>query len=154
MKIATNSQRPIPWRADSIGPWLNSLGFLSWLGSITSAALVFLFNHSSKNGLDGSPWDIRGWALLLSILFAEHVYLAVQFVVRGVIHKFDSPGLQKERAERFAMRKKLLERMVEHDVTEEASGPGVSGGEKITRATLEEEARTLSVAGEGKPEQL
>ena len=156
MKIATNSKRPIPWRADSIGPWLNALGFLSWLGSITSAALVFLF-HNNKNGPGGSPWDIRGWALLLSILFAEHLYLAVQFVVRGVIRKFDSPGLQKERAERFAMRKKLLQRMGEGDVVadEATSGPRVvSGGEKITRELLEEEARKLSIAGEGSPEQL
>lgn len=154
MKIAINSQRPIPWRADSIGPWLNSLGFLSWLGSLTSAALVFLFNHSTKNGVDASPWDIRGWALLLSILFAEHLYLAVQLVVREVIRKFDSPGLQKERAERFAMRKRLLQRTVDHDVTEEVSGPGVSGGEKITRETLEDEVRRLSMAGQGTPERL
>lgn len=155
MKIATNCQRPIPWRADSIGPWLNALGFLAWLGSITSAALVFLF-HSIRNGDGpaGSPWDIRGWALLLSILFAEHLYLAVQFVVRGVIRKLDSPGLQKEKAERFAMRKKLLERMAERDVDAETSGPGVSGGEKITRETLEEEARRLSIMGEAGVEQL
>lgn len=115
MKIAANSQRPIPWRADSIGPWLDSLGFLSWLGSVTSAALVFLFKRN-KNGLDGSPWDITGWALLMSILCSEHLYLVVQRVVRGVIKKMDSPGLQKERAERFAMRKQLFERMVQQEV--------------------------------------
>jgi hypothetical protein len=155
VKIATNCQRPIPWRADSIGPWINALGFLSWLGSLTSAALVFLFHHGIKDGgPDGSPWDIRAWALLLAILGAEHVYLVVQFVVRGVIAKMDSPGLQKEKAERFAMRKKLLERMVERDVSDEAAGPGVSAGEKITREALEEEARRLSTAGEGRPEQL
>jgi hypothetical protein len=153
VKIATNCQRPIPWRADSIGPWLDALGFLSWLGSLTSAALVFLF-HGSNGGPDGSPADIRGWALLLSILFAEHLYLVVQIVVRGVIRKLDSPGLQKEKAERFAMRKQLLEKMMERDISEETSGPGVSGAEKITRASLEEEARKLSVAGEGRPEQL
>ncbi|KAJ4300413.1 hypothetical protein N0V88_003088 [Collariella sp. IMI 366227] len=122
--IAANSQRPIPWRADSIGPWLNALGFLSWMGSVTSAALVFLF-HSTKG--DGSPWDIKGWALLLAILFAEHLYLVVQIVVRGVVKKLDSPGLQKEKAERFTMRK---------------------------RDALEEEARRLSVAGAVTPEQL
>lgn len=153
MKIAANSQRPIPWRADSIGPWLNSLGFLSWLGSITSAALVYLF-HACKDRADGSPWDIRGWALLLSILFAEHVYLVVQFVVRGIVRKLDSPGLQKEKAERFAMRKQLLERMTEMDVSEETTSPGMSRGEKITREALEEETRKLWIAGGGRPEQL
>jgi hypothetical protein len=158
MKIATNCQRPIPWRADSIGPWLNALGFLAWLGSITSAALVFLFNSTTKNGraaaADGSPWDIKGWALLLAILFAEHLYLLVQLVVRGVVRKLDSPGLQKERKERFAMRKRLLERMIQRDVSADVGGPGVSGGEGITREVLEEEARRLSIKGEGRPEEL
>ncbi|KAK4165965.1 calcium-activated chloride channel-domain-containing protein [Cladorrhinum sp. PSN259] len=154
MKIAVNSKRPIPWRADSIGPWLSSLGFLSWLGSLTSAALVFLFN-TNKSGPDGSPWNISGWALLLSILFSEHLYLVVQFVVRGVLAKLDSPGLQKERAERFAMRKLLLEQMVEHDVLSQEAGKGAPGllgqGEKITREALEQEARSLATA---KPEDL
>ncbi|KAK1759471.1 putative plasma membrane channel protein [Echria macrotheca] len=145
MKIAISSQRPIPWRADSIGPWLNALGFLSWLGSITSAAVVFLFKD--KSGPDGSPRNITGWALLLSILFAEHLYLLVQIVVRGVIHKLDSPGLQKERAERFRMRKQLLEQTFGQDISDESHGPGQTGGEKITRETLEEEARQLSIKG-------
>ena len=139
VKIATNCQPPIPWRADSIGPWLDALGFLSWLGSITSSAIVFLFHNKSKP--DGSPWDIRAWALLLSILFAEHLYLIVKIVVQNVIRKLDSPGLQKERAERFAMRKQLLEQTFGKDLSGEAHGPGNSGGEKITRAALEEEAR-------------
>ena len=154
MKIAISSQRPIPWRADSIGPWLNALGFLSWLGSLTSAALVFLFNKS-KNGPDGSPWDISGWALLLSILFAEHIYLVVQIVVRNVIKKMDSPGLQKERAQRFRMRKQLLEQTFGAgvDIEEESHGVGVKGGEKISRETLEEEARELSIKGSGSAEQ-
>jgi len=151
MKIATSCQRPIPWRADSIGPWLDSLGFLSWLGSITSAAIVFLFED--KTGPGGNPWGISGWALLLSILLSEHVYLVVQIVVRGVIQKLDSPGLQKERAERFAMRKQLLEQTLDKDMTEESHGPGLSGGEKITREALEEDARRESIKGRWSQEQ-
>ncbi|KAK3687654.1 calcium-activated chloride channel-domain-containing protein [Podospora appendiculata] len=163
MKIAISSQRPIPWRADSIGPWLNALGFLSWLGSVTSAALVFLFNRggdgheTSESHPNGSPWNISGWALLLSIIFAEHLYLVVQIVVRNVVAKLDNPGLQKEKAERFAMRKKVLEQTFgDQHVQEESSGPGMTGGEKITREALEEEAReaSRSVSGTGSPEQM
>lgn len=154
LKIAVNSKRPIPWRADSIGPWLNALGFLSWLGSITSAALLFLFNQ--KNGPDGSPWDIRGWALLLSIIFAEHLYLVVQSVVSHVVGKMDMPGLQKERAERFVMRRNLLQETLGQDITEEetATSPGLGVGEKITREILEDEARRTSLRGQGTPEDL
>jgi anoctamin-10 len=93
--------------------------------------------------------------LLLAVLFAEHLYMLVQLVVRGVVQKLDSPGLQKERSERYAIRKRLLEKMVEWDVSAaETHGPGVTSGEKITRTALEEEARKLSVVGEGRPEQL
>ncbi|KAK4145912.1 calcium-activated chloride channel-domain-containing protein [Dichotomopilus funicola] len=152
MKIATNCQRPIPWRADSIGPWLDSLGFLAWMGSLTSAALVFLFRDGPTAAFTRSPWDISGWALLLAVLLAEHAYLLVQLVVRGLVKKLDSPGLQKERSERYAIRKRLLERMFEWEGT--SAGLGSSAGEKITREVLEEEARKLSTVGGGAPEQL
>ena len=104
VKIALQTQRPVPWRADSIGPWLDSLAFLAWLGSITSAALVYLFSGTGL-GPGGSPWDIKGWGLLLTIFFSEHIFLGVQLGIRKALSKLDSPGLQKERAERFRVRK-------------------------------------------------
>lgn len=104
VKITVEMQRPVPWRADSIGPWLDALGFLSWLGSLTAAALVFLFNGSGL-GPEGTPWDIKAWGLLLTMFFSEHIYLIVQLAVRKALSKLDSPGLQKERAERFAIRR-------------------------------------------------
>jgi anoctamin-10 len=39
------------------------------------------------------------------MFFSEHIYLAVQLGVRTALSKIDSPGLQKERAERFLLRK-------------------------------------------------
>lgn len=153
MKISVSSKRPIPWRSDSIGPWITSLGFLSWLGSLTSAAIVFIFS-SDPYGPDGHPSNIKAWALLLSILFAEHLYLVVQYVVRYVISTMDSPGLQKERAERFAMRKLHLQETLGGDLAESAAAANFTGGEKITREALEEEARRASVTGQGTPEQL
>jgi anoctamin-10 len=104
LKIALETQRPVPWRADSIGPWLESLGFLSWLGSLTSAALVYLFSGDGL-GPDGTPWNIKAWGLLLAMFFSEHIYLGVKIAVRTALSKIDSPGLQKERGERFIVRK-------------------------------------------------
>jgi anoctamin-10 len=104
LKIALETQRPVPWRADSIGPWLDSLAFLSWLGSLTSAALVYLFSGDGL-GPDGTPWNIKAWGLLLTMFFSEHIYLGVKIAVRTILSKIDSPGLQKERAERFIVRK-------------------------------------------------
>ena len=150
MKIAIGSRRPIPWRADSIGPWLTSLGFLSWMGSLTSAAIVFLF-RKNPYGPDGLPSNIQAWGLLLSILFAEHLYLVVQIVVRHALDKLDSPGLQKERAERFAMRKHLLEESLGEEEAEKAISPTMAGREKITREALEDEARNASRKWQGTP---
>ena len=152
MKIAIGSRRPIPWRADSIGPWLTALGFLSWLGSLTSAAIVFLF-RKNPYGPDGSPSNIQAWGLLLSILFAEHIYLVVQLVVRHAVDKLDNPGLQKERAERFAMRKRLLEDTLGEEEAISAISPTMAGREKITREALEDEARDASRKGQGSPEE-
>ncbi|KAF7562489.1 hypothetical protein G7046_g1630 [Stylonectria norvegica] len=151
LKIAISCRRPIPWRSDSIGPWLTALGFLSWLGSITSAAIVFLCSGTHKDGL-GTASQVTAWGLLLSILLAEHFYLLVQMAVRFVMTKLDSPGLQKERKERFQMKKKLLGDNLGQGVSARSAAPGIENTEKITRASLEEEARNESLHGHGTPE--
>jgi len=145
VKICVEMQRPTPYRADSIGPWLDSLGFLTWLGSISTAALVYLFSNDGL-GPDGTPTDIKGWAFLLTIFFSEHIYLLVRWAVGVAISKMDSPGLQKERAERFQIRKRYLEETMGDDALE---APPPLHSEKITRASLEEDARqsTLRTSG-------
>ena len=137
VKICVEMQRPTPYRADSIGPWLDSLGFLVWLGSISTAALVYLFSNDGL-GPDGTPGAIQGWALLLSIFFSEHLYLLVRWGVRIAISKLDSPGLRKERGERFQVRKRYLEEAMGEDATDL---PTAIENEKITRKSLEEDAR-------------
>ena len=141
IKICVEMQRPTPQRADSIGPWLDSLGFLAWLGSITTAALTYLFSNDGL-GPDGTPADIKGWALLLTIFFSEHMYLLVRWGIRLAISKIDSPGLQQERAERFLVRKRYLQEFMGADAVDL---PPPMDSEKITRASLEEDARLGSL---------
>ena len=141
VKICVEMQRPTPYRADSIGPWLDSLGFLTWLGSITTAALVYLFSNDGL-GPDGTPSTIKGWALLLTIFFSEHIYLLVQWGVRLAVSKIDSPGMQKERNEHLQIRKRYLQETLGVDAMEL---PPPMESEKITRATLEEDARQGSL---------
>ncbi|KAL8945152.1 MAG: hypothetical protein Q9211_000304 [Gyalolechia sp. 1 TL-2023] len=141
VKICVEMQRPTPLRADSIGPWLDSLGFLTWLGSITTAALVYLFSNDGL-GPDGTPASIQGWALLLTVFFSEHVYLLVRWGVRLAVSKIDSPGIEKERAERFMVRKRYLQDVLGQDVMDVPPG---HTEEHITRASLEEDARQSSL---------
>ena len=141
-KIAVEMQRPTPHRADSIGPWLDSLGFLTWLGSITTAALVYLFSNDGL-GPDGTPVTIKGWALLLTIFCSEHIYLLIRLIVRVAISKIDSPGLQKERADRYMIRKRYLQ---QESFSEEFTADiSQENTEKITRDSLEEDARKSSL---------
>lgn len=156
-KICIECRRPIPRRADSIGPWLDSLGFLSWLGSITSAALVYMFSNDGL-GPDGTPGQIKGWGLLLAIFFSEHLYLLIRSVVQVFMSKIETPSTRKERAERYLLRKGYLDAAVDAEKRASQVEGGTDGGggdvdvdvdEKITHASLEEDARAGSLHSTG-----
>lgn len=141
MKICVEMQRPIPWRADTIGPWLDSLSFLSWLGSLTTSALVYMFRNDGI-GPNGEPSNVTLWALLLAVFFSEHIFILFRYAVRIAISKIDSPGLQKERRERYLIRKQYFE----ENLSALKKLPTLSGsGGEITRQSLEEEARQSSL---------
>jgi hypothetical protein len=134
-------RRPIPWRADTIGSWLDSLSFLTWLGSITTSALVYMFRNDGL-GPGGTPDTIKCWALLLTIFFSEHIFLSVRWAVRVAISKIESPGLQKERRQRFLVRQTY----VQESLTELEKKPGLkdlsmSEEQMSDRAAQEEKAR-------------
>ncbi|KAF4126623.1 anoctamin-10 [Geosmithia morbida] len=163
LKIAVGSRRPIPWRCDSIGPWLTALGFLSWLGSITSSAIVFLCSRPPDGELStASKITLAGF--LTSVLFAEHFYFAVQMTVDYVMSKMESPGLQKERRERFHLKRQLLgegqlqtvRRTAPSSAPRTASVGAATGADAsgITRQSLEDEAREQSLKGHGTDEEL
>ncbi|ORY17824.1 calcium-activated chloride channel-domain-containing protein [Clohesyomyces aquaticus] len=141
IKICVEMQRPTPWRADTIGPWLDSLSFLAWLGSLTTSALVYMFSNDGL-GPGGHPKSIEGWALLLSVMLSEHLFILLRWGVRLAISKLDSPGLQKERRDRFLVRKKYFE----ESLSELKRLPTMADkGEEITRKSLEEDAREGSL---------
>lgn len=151
-KLTVECRRPNPARADTLGPWLDSLEFLAWLGSITTAALVYMF--SGGNGPDGKPHAICLWALLLSVFLSEHTFLLVRMAVCYAISKFDSAAMRKERSERFMVRKKFLEEAGLADAIKPvATSPNsplkTASGEQafanITRESLEEDARRDSL---------
>jgi anoctamin-10 len=110
IKIATEHQRPAPVRADGIGPWINSLDFLTWAGSISTGAVVHLFGTDS---IAGGAW----WALPITIFISEHVFTALRSIVRTVLHRIGSEQIRKERDERYAMRVKYLKDIEAHRKT-------------------------------------
>ncbi|KAL1303378.1 hypothetical protein AAFC00_006773 [Neodothiora populina] len=143
VKICIEMQRPIPWRADTIGPWLDALSFLAWLGSLTTAAIVYMFSNDGV-GPGGVPHELKAWGLLLTVFFSEHIYMLVRWAVRIGISKIDSPGRQKERRDMFLVRQQYFKDSLA--LSEKAKPPKISDlGASVTRESLEEEARQSSL---------
>jgi hypothetical protein len=73
-------------RADSIGPWFDGLEFSTWLGNITSAALVNMFSSDGFSP-DVRPYLLKLSSLLLCVFCSEHIYLIVRMAARTAISK-------------------------------------------------------------------
>lgn len=145
MKICSEMQRPTPFRAESIGPWLDSLVFLTWMGSVTESAMCYMFSGNGV-GPDGSPKGITAWLLLLTIFLSEHVFLFARWVIRVAIGKLDSPAAQRERRERYVVRRKYFEESLsELDKLPDLKVKGEGEGEGISRGKLEDDQRELSL---------
>jgi hypothetical protein len=52
--MTVHHRRPIPTRTDTIGPWLDGLTLLTWVGAMMNAALVYLFSPQILNDTSGS----------------------------------------------------------------------------------------------------
>ncbi|KAI5294485.1 hypothetical protein KEM52_003905 [Ascosphaera acerosa] len=118
VKICLECRRPVPMRAEGIGSWLDSLEFLAWLGSITSTAMLYMFRSRHRQG--GEPAvtgdlteDVTGWLLLLSIIFAEHTYLLLRWVVQKVVASVESPTRKALKASQYLLRKEHLDSMID-----------------------------------------
>ncbi|KAI0831862.1 DUF590-domain-containing protein [Trametes gibbosa] len=110
-KIAVHVRRPIPTRTDTIGPWLDTLTFLTWLGALTNSALVYLFRpsdhckplgtslsraHHRLSSPRGSAEEYLTAALLIA-LGASHGYIVLRMVVRHTLERVLWRGTKEER---------------------------------------------------------
>jgi len=148
-KITVNQRRPIPTRTDTMGPWLETLSFMTWLGALTNTALVFLFHERSTSSPSGfsilpslTPTDGHGslstimTTTLLLALTASHVYMIMRGLVRHILvralWKGSSAAKESERMDEEVKSEWL--KQVEKDVSpvdaatnaqsEEAGGKG------------------------------
>jgi anoctamin-10 len=158
LKISVEQQRPLPHRADTIGPWLDSLAFLTWLGSLTSSALVYMFSNGGV-GSHGTPYAMTGWALLLTVFLSEQIFLAVQWGVRTAISKMSTPAMVQDRRRKYVLRQRYVEQSFKL-VSEKATPAGAAAAglgldasttfEKIDKESLEDHARDVA---SGTPEE-
>jgi len=89
-KIVTHSRRPLPQRSDTIGPWLEALGFLTWMAALTNSALVYLFEPRSTTSK-----TLMGGHRVGTTLDAEFTPSAnVNETSTGIFHDATSFGYQ------------------------------------------------------------
>jgi len=117
-KITHHNRRPMSTRTDSIGPWLESLSFLTWLSALSNSALVYLFREgttpqavntkleaddlvpSSSVSCNSTRRNLLFKAMLIA-LAASHGYILVRLMVRHMLEKIVWDGCkEKKEAER------------------------------------------------------
>jgi anoctamin-10 len=109
LKICVDHQRPAPIRSDGIGPWVASLESLTWLGSISSAAIVHLFG---SHRYLADHFGLGTWASLpITILLSEHMFMGFRAAIRFALSHMGSEQTRKEHAERYAERKKYSDEL-------------------------------------------
>lgn len=114
VKICVDMRRPIPSRAESIGPWLLDLKLITWLSSIVVSSLLAMFSdtHSefSARSIEGlSLVTASLWKILAYILVFEHGFFILSFVVSFVVGQLSSKNKVKDKQARYELRKMLLQ---------------------------------------------
>lgn len=96
----------MPQRADSIGPWRSNITFLSWLGTLTTSTLVYLFQGGDFNLKCDKTMVI---SLLVTILVAEHGYWILDSAISALSRRIPTSGEINVRKEEFSVRRRYLE---------------------------------------------
>lgn len=125
-KISIEHQRPATVRADGIGAWISALETLTWVGSISTAAIVHLF------GTHGMSVTSRWATLPVTIFLSEHILLLFGSLTRWAFDRWGSDQVRKERKARYGARLRVLEEIEAN----KRAGLGLSVTEKERRRSV------------------
>ena len=114
VKICVDMRRPIPSRAESIGPWLLDLKIITWIASIIMSSLLAMFSDTysefSMRSVEGySLVNSSLWKILAFIIVFEHGYFIWSFVVSFVVGQLSNKNQIKDKQARHYLRKISLE---------------------------------------------
>ncbi|OZJ06191.1 hypothetical protein BZG36_01009 [Bifiguratus adelaidae] len=106
VKICRYTRRPVPERAEDIGPWMENITALTWLASLTTSSYAYLFHPSTDIHSPYTP------ALTLcSVLLAEHVYFLLRAVIGTVVRSFPSWAQDMVKRDEYGLKQKWLQRL-------------------------------------------
>lgn len=112
VKICVDTRRPIPKRAENIGPWMNILTFLTWLSSITTSSIIAMFSPITSEGASIeshiSLVSISPWILFGVILLSEHLFFVVSYTIRVIVDSVPTKEVFLSRKKRYLSRKSVL----------------------------------------------
>jgi anoctamin-10 len=106
VKLCLSHRRPVPQRGDSIGPWLNNIKFLSWLGTLTTSTLIYLFQGGDFNLKCDKTMVI---SLLVTVLVAEHGYYILDRALAALSQRVQTVGEINVRKEEYSVRRRYLQ---------------------------------------------
>ncbi|KAI8810560.1 calcium-activated chloride channel-domain-containing protein [Cladochytrium replicatum] len=126
-KITRLARRPIPHRADGIGPWSSNIAAVAWLASLCSPALTALYGSGT---VPKDPAGVYPYVFGVGVV-CEHAYVLFQSMLEGVL--LGTPGRAVEAvpgspvSAREGEDKSRMEKMVERvagvgDVMEDVRG--------------------------------
>ncbi|KAF9115153.1 hypothetical protein BGX27_008744 [Mortierella sp. AM989] len=132
-KISFNARRPIPARADSIGPWIDNLQRMTWFSSLTNASILYLFHGVEQHG---GPRLSLGM-LLLWLLVSEHAYLGLRAILSLVMRSIPTEAELNVRKKEFGVKSSWLSRLSDAIGVSTAEGIAVHG---LARRSYEADA--------------
>lgn len=120
----TNCQRTPPVRAESTGPYLQEFDFLSRLGTV-STALILYMHHWPDSKTDP-------YFLLLTMLIAYQAHLVIRFTVATILRKTLTDPLAQETTLLYNARKNLFEAIHTHPGSPGSPGsPGMRARRRV-----------------------
>lgn len=117
VKICLDMQRPVPQRCETVGPWVDNLYFLSWLGSLVSSSLIAMFGHTFSSNHDSEKVKtentglvaLEPWKILLTVFLAQNAYFLAKRSIHSLFSNFESKEHIESKQQQYKLRQKYLD---------------------------------------------
>ncbi|KAI8334279.1 calcium-activated chloride channel-domain-containing protein [Chlamydoabsidia padenii] len=106
VKICKYTRRPIPLRAENIGPWLRNMETIVWLSSITMGSFAYLFHPTTDLHSSYVPLYT-----LMSILLSEHLFAGLRLAIQSIISVIPSWPDLRIKKEDYKIKQNWLQRL-------------------------------------------
>ncbi|KAL1920530.1 uncharacterized protein VTP21DRAFT_907 [Calcarisporiella thermophila] len=127
MKLCLQRRRAPPQRADTIGPWRDSLSALAFFSAVTNSSFTYLFHPKAARVWTSPRPSVPDAGLFFVVLVAEYLYFALKSVIHRLWRALPSPGRANARRMEFELKAKWLEKSEErHEMERKLESKGAS----------------------------